>query len=177
VETTVNRDYMPNRLPELLCGLSLLLVLSACENSDPPVNSPPPRKSAEAPASKKPQKAARWYKFDAVQRGAMLYKENCASCHGDKGQGAVDWRKQGADGVFPAPPLNGTGHAWHHPLKALGSQIKFGAPGGRGNMPGFSKTLSDEQILEVIAWFQNQWSDENYVAWSTTEKRAREAAK
>ena len=35
-------------------------------------------------------------------------------------------------------------------VSALGYQIKFGAPGGQGNMPGFADTLSDEQVLEIL---------------------------
>jgi mono/diheme cytochrome c family protein len=94
-------------------------------------------------------------------------------CHGKSGQGSFSWRKQDADGKFPPPPLNGTGHAWHHPFRALGSQIKFGAPGGGGKMPGFSESLSDEEIIDVIAWFQNRWPDEIYAAWVTRDRQSR----
>ena len=79
-------------------------------------------------------------------------------------------------GKFPPPSLDGTAHTWHHPLRALATQIKFGAPGGQGNMPGFAETLSDEQILDVIAWFQARWPDEIYLQWFEIEMRSRAAS-
>ena len=48
-----------------------------------------------------------------VRRGRQLFLKNCTVCHGINGEGAPDWQKRGADGTYPAPPLNGTGHAWH----------------------------------------------------------------
>lgn len=116
---------------------------------------------------------ARWYETEQVQRGAVLYAQNCAACHGDVGQGTFAWRKKDSEGKFPPPPLNGTAHTWHHPLRVLGAQIKFGAPGGQGMMPGFAQTLSDEKVLDVIAWFQDRWSNEIYAQWFETEMRSR----
>ena len=50
-----------------------------------------------------------------VQSGEAIYNKNCASCHGPNGQGlAEDWRIKDANGNYPAPPLNGTAHTWHH---------------------------------------------------------------
>lgn len=118
---------------------------------------------------------ARWYEPARVERGGATYAQHCAACHGNSAQGDANWRKQGANGRFPPPPLDGSGHAWHHPLSALGSQIKHGAPGGGGSMPRFAAALSDEQILDVIAWFQSHWPDEIYAAWSKAEERARQA--
>ena len=102
----------------------------------------------------------------------MVYAQHCANCHGESAQGTFAWRKRDADGKFPPPPLDGTAHAWHHPIRVLGSQIKSGAPGGQGSMPGFAAALSDEQVLDVIAWFQSHWSDEIYAAWLDIETRS-----
>jgi mono/diheme cytochrome c family protein len=68
-----------------------------------------------------------------------------------------------------APPLNGTGHAWHHPLKWLFRTI---SEGGTGGMPGWREELSPGEILAVIAWFQSHWSDEIYDAWSRMDAAA-----
>jgi len=114
--------------------------------------------AAEAPIE-------RWYSAEHVTRGSAVYTEHCAGCHGQNGEGTTNWRQRTADGKFPPPPIDGTGHAWHHPINVLGAQIKFGAPGGQGSMPGFADKLSDEQIVDVIAWFQDRWSDELYAAW------------
>lgn len=115
----------------------------------------------------------RWYGRERVERGALVYAAHCASCHGENGEGTKNWRQRDADGKFPPPPIDGTAHAWHHPLEILGRQIKFGAPGGQGNMPGFADKLSDEQIIDVIAWFQDKWPDDIYAAWIDIERRSR----
>ena len=39
-----------------------------------------------------------------------------------------------------------------------------------------SAVLSDEQILDTVAWFQDRWSDEIYAPWSATDTRSRQAA-
>lgn len=113
--------------------------------------------------------AQRWYQPAQVARGAALYAKNCSTCHGKAGEGAPGWQ-----GSALAPPLNGTGHAWHHPLGALGYQIKFGVPGGQGTMPGFASSLQDDDILDIIAWFQSQWPDDIYGAWVRIEIKSRQ---
>jgi len=54
--------------------------------------------------------------LDATQLalGKQVFQDSCASCHGVQAEGAVNWRKKDADGFYPAPPLNGSGHGWHH---------------------------------------------------------------
>ena len=131
--------------------------------------SAPPPQTAGAQAS-----GARWFDAEQVARGAAIYAQNCAVCHGDNAQGTPDWRQRDASGKFPPPPLDGSAHAWHHPFRALGVQIKFGAPGGQGAMPGFADRLSDQQILDTIAWFQSKWPDEVYAGWLEIEMRSRE---
>jgi len=116
----------------------------------------------------------RWYAAEDVARGGEIFARQCATCHGAEAQGADDWRQRGADGKFPPPPLDGTGHAWHHPIAALRYQIRYGAPGGSGVMPGFDAVLSEEDVLDVIAWFQDRWRDEIYAAWHAIEVRSRE---
>ena len=115
----------------------------------------------------------RWYTPEHVERGAIVYAENCAVCHGQNGEGTKNWRQRTSDGKFPPPPIDGTAHAWHHPTKILVQQIKFGAPGGLGSMPGFADKLSDQQIVDVIAWFQERWPDEQFATWTEIDARSR----
>ncbi|MEJ2346011.1 MAG: cytochrome c [Gammaproteobacteria bacterium] len=107
-----------------------------------------------------------------IRHGARLFEANCATCHGSQGQGDPNWRQRGPDGKFPPPPLNGTGHAWHHPLKMLKYVIKNGSPGGQGNMPAWKDKLSDREIDAIIAWFQSQWPDHAYNAWYQINRRS-----
>ena len=142
------------------------LLLTACSNEDESTNSTAKQKSTETVES-------RWYGAENVARGGPIFAAHCAECHGNAAQGSSTWRQPGADGKFPPPPLNGTGHAWHHPFRALGSQIKFGTPGGGGSMVGFEQTLSDQDIVDVIAWFQDKWPDEIYASWFARDKQSR----
>ncbi len=115
----------------------------------------------------------RWYKFQQVTSGAGVFRQNCAACHGNQAQGAENWRKTDAKGKYPPPPLNSTGHGWHHPLPILFSVIKNGSPGGQGDMPAWREKLTDEQILDAIAWFQSKWPEEIYQAWAQRDAAAR----
>ena len=90
-------------------------------------------------------------------------------------EGAPNWRKSGPDGKYPAPPLNGTGHGWHHPLSILFQVIKKGSPGGQGNMPAWQGKLSDDEIIATIAWFQTKWSPEIYQNWVERDAAARKS--
>jgi len=111
--------------------------------------------------------------FAQVSRGGVLFAKHCAECHGDNAQGAVNWRQRDAEGMFPPPPLNGTGHAWHHPQSTLFDVIKEGSPVGMGRMPAWKGRLSDEEITAIIAWFQSRWTDEVFAAWYQTDQRAK----
>jgi len=65
-------------------------------------------------------------------------------------------------GVRGAPPLNGSGHAWHHSLANLTQTVTH----GRAAMPAFKETLTKIQITAVIAWTQSRWPNSIYAAWS-----------
>jgi len=121
-----------------------------------------------------PESAPRGWSFGQVHRGGVLFARNCATCHGGNAEGALNWRHRGPDGRFPPPPLNGTGHAWHHPKAVLHDVIKNGSPSGQGNMPAWRDRLTDEQIDDIIAWFQSQWPNEVYNAWYQMDQRSRQ---
>ena len=114
----------------------------------------------------------RWYGRSRVESGERVYAAHCAVCHGAQGEAAPDWRQREPDGTFPPPPLNGTAHTWHHPFEVLARQIKFGAPGGAGKMPPFQGKLTDEEIINVLAWVQSLWPDEIYAQWWAIQQRS-----
>lgn len=109
----------------------------------------------------------------ALARGEALFKKHCAACHGGRAQGALAWERPGPDGKYPAPPLDGGGHDWHHPMAALKQTIRDGTLGIGGNMPAWRATLSDADIDAVIAWFQSLWPNEIYAVWADIDRRAR----
>ena len=108
----------------------------------------------------------RWYSQAQVDAGGKVFAENCASCHGKSAQGKVaNWKKPDADGNYPPPPLNGSAHAWHHPLSQLKRTVRQGGVPLGGQMPGFGDRLSEKEIESVLAWVQSHWPDEVYAAW------------
>lgn len=111
----------------------------------------------------------RSHDFATVARGGKLFHQHCATCHGDAGQGHPNWQRPGPDGKYPAPPLNGTGHAWHHPTVALKQVIKQGTLNRGGNMPAWGDKLSDDEIGAIVEWFKSRWPDELYAAWARME--------
>ena len=100
------------------------------------------------------------------ERGKLLYNEYCASCHQVNLSGAKNWKGYDSDGHRKAPPLNGTGHTWHHPDQTLHQIIKYGlaklVKNYKGKMIGFEKNLSDREIDYILGYIKSYWSDEYY---------------
>lgn len=91
------------------------------------------------------------------KRGADIYGEHCAQCHGDNGEGRAP----------AAPALAGnravTMSSAVNPIRLL----LFGGytPGTDGNrqpfgMPPFSQSLSDQQIADVLTYVRTSWGNE-----------------
>lgn len=109
--------------------------------------------------------AERWFEAAMVERGNSLFQQNCARCHGSNAEGTREWKKTDANGNYPPPPLDGNAHAWHHSIPQLAKYIKEGSLKIGGVMPAFGETLSDQDVLAVIAYFQSKWPDELYQRW------------
>lgn len=115
----------------------------------------------------------RWYKPSHAEAGRGLFNTHCAACHGVAAVGDPNWRQPDANGLYRPPPLNGTAHAWHHPLAVLHEQILRGSAPGVGNMPAFNDVLARREVLAIIAYFQSLWPDEVYRAWQRMDETAR----
>jgi len=99
----------------------------------------------------------------AVARGAVVYANNCAACHGARLQGQSGWQVIAADGILRAPPQNDSGHTWMHSDEELFDIVKYGSayylpPGLTSPMPVFGGRLSDAQIEDVLAFIKSHWS-------------------
>lgn len=99
-----------------------------------------------------------------LQRGAAIYAEACASCHGANLEGQPEWRTRDSDGYLPAPPHDASGHTWHHPDRVLLDIMRHGTAalvgnGYKSNMPGFADTYSDADLRAVLEWLKTQWPD------------------
>ena len=113
----------------------------------------------------------RWYTPDEVVKGKTLFLSHCASCHGQSAEGTTDWRRTDANGNYPPPPLNGSAHGWHHPLSSLEQTIAKGGAQFGGVMPGFSRTLSEDEVRATISYFQSFWSNGVYDRWREINNR------
>jgi len=100
-----------------------------------------------------------------VELGQQVYAANCAACHGPNGEGAPDWKTPKEDGTYPAPPHDASGHTWHHGDDTLLQIIRGGGdsldiPNFKSAMPAFGETLSDEEVLAVLAYLKSRWPEE-----------------
>jgi mono/diheme cytochrome c family protein len=154
-------------------SISLLLSLLVACGSDEGVKKVEVQKATAikaeianvTPTGKKTE--GRWYTNAQLIRGKKVFKANCAVCHGDNGQGLVkDWKKADANGEFPAPPINGSAHAWHHSKELLLRTINNGGIPLGGTMPAFKDTLSEKEKIAVLAHVMNLWPDKIYRDWA-----------
>jgi len=92
-----------------------------------------------------------------AERGAKLYEQHCAQCHGDKGEGVP--------GAYP--PLAGS-RAVMLPVTANLVQVVLGGgfpPATTGNprpfgMPPFATLLSDDDVAAVISHIRSAWGND-----------------
>jgi cytochrome c553 len=91
-----------------------------------------------------------------AQRGAKIYTDHCARCHGDKGEGVP--------GAYPALAGN---RAVALPVTANLVQVVLGGgfpPSAAGNprpfgMPPFATLLSDADVAAVISHIRSSWGN------------------
>lgn len=104
---------------------------------------------------------------EPVQRGAILYGQHCAECHGKNLEGAANWRYRQPDGTYPAPPHDISGHTWQHPDAVLIRMIANGInPQLKGGMPAFRDKLTPSEMTDVLTYIKNRWDrDERRRQW------------
>ena len=129
--------------------VAMLIALASCSNAPPPGEDP----------RADPRDAAK------VARGAGVYVQHCAACHGAKLEGQPDWRIRLPNGRLPAPPHDESGHTWHHPDDVLFGITKYGLVPGKyapsdyeSDMPAFGDKLPDEEIWAVLAYIKKHWT-------------------
>ncbi|HIF75435.1 MAG TPA: c-type cytochrome [Porticoccaceae bacterium] len=83
--------------------------------------------------------------FVAVaENGEQLFLENCAECHQADGNGLAN--------IYPA--LAGS-----EVVKGSGVDVALVLIIGRGEMPSFSGSISDEDIATIINYVRNAWGN------------------
>ena len=96
-------------------------------------------------------------------RGARLYAEHCASCHGWNLEGQPDWMTRLPNGRLPAPPHDATGHTWHHSdaelLLITSKGMTAIVPDYQSDMPAFGSVLTNEEIEAILAFIKSTWPE------------------
>jgi mono/diheme cytochrome c family protein len=132
-------------------------------------------KETPSPATPAPAVALRHFEPASVARGAALFEQHCALCHGPQGQGHPDWQTP-SDGKFAAaPPLNGTGNDWKRSRAELAATIKNGVRRKTDNedvMPAWKGRLNERDVEDVLNWMQSLWPAEVYDSWSKAQAAA-----
>ena len=111
-----------------------------------------------------------------VRAGLQIYKVQCSGCHGRQLQGQALWQAQDAYAGLRAPPHDDSGHTWQHSDEDLFRKVRTGhmveSPEGSARAPDYARhafraLLSDEKILQVLAFIKARWSLGIRVAQST----------
>ncbi len=136
----------------ILCGLGLVL-LSACggANSTPISESGQTTQIPEPPPEYDGLTNPLTSSEDTLAKGARLFQANCASCHGDTGQG------DGPAGVSLEPrPANLAGNEASLSDAYLFWRISKGGmfEPFSSMMPGWDSILREEQIWQVITYIR-----------------------
>jgi mono/diheme cytochrome c family protein len=90
------------------------------------------------------------------ERGAQLYGEHCADCHGERGEGKP--------GIWPALAGN-RAVTMDPPANTVRIVLGGGyAPATRGNprpygMPPFAAALSDDEVALVVSHIRGSWGN------------------
>lgn len=129
-----------------------LIMVSACSKQE-----------SGAPSRKDTAELDRPFSTESLFRGVRLFQEHCALCHGPEAQGHPDWQNPK---VVAAPPLNGTGHELKRRKQDMITIIKNGAKrNGDPVMPAWKGRLTDQEIEDIITWYQALWPPEVYERW------------
>ncbi|ART52099.1 alcohol dehydrogenase [Acidovorax carolinensis] len=123
-----------------------------------------PQQAPVATAGAKPSAAT-------LERGAKVYEQHCAQCHGDQGEGKP--------GAFPALAGN-RAVMLQDPTNLVRVVLQGGyLPATAGNprphgMPPFQQTLSDEDVAAVTTFVRNSWGNQAPGVGTIEVYRARE---
>lgn len=93
-----------------------------------------------------------------------LYVQYCAAPrgppHGSRGEGQPNWKRPDAEGIYPAPPHDSSGHTWHHADEQLLAIIAQGGTMPKTQMPAFGATLTEAEIQLVLEYIKTFWGQE-----------------
>ncbi len=103
--------------------------------------------------------------------GQAIYEANCATCHGINGEGEPNWKVPDANGLYPAPPHDSSGHTWHHADALLLQVIRDGSGVPNSKMLAYGTILTPAEIEEALGYIKTFWAqDEREFQQQMTEQ-------
>jgi len=91
----------------------------------------------------------------AAQTGQQAYAQFCASCHGEHGEGAPNWREMQVQGYSMPPALNGEGNSRQRSRGEMLQVIREGNFSNGGIMPPFAGVLSDVEQQALVDYLRS----------------------
>jgi len=163
------RFAYPDRMRKGLIGAvaGLLMATAACSGA---TNTPGVAEVAPSGVPSGPgEESLPQLTPDMVATGGDLYAQHCSTCHGADLKGANDWKVRNADGSYPPPPQDDTGHTWHHGDDQLVEIILKGLDFEQSRMPAFGDRLTKSEVLSILEFFKSTWGPrERVVQWEAT---------
>jgi protein SCO1/2 len=97
-----------------------------------------------------------------VAAGKLVYLHWCAGCHGRRLQGQPLWQLEDQYAGRRAPAHDQSGHTWAHSDENLFYMSRDGrfpsvSLSTPSYMPSYADSLTDEQIIEAIAFIKATW--------------------
>ncbi len=121
--------------------------------------------AAREPSEPDASAPSRKVSLRSAQNGAAIYKDQCAQCHGDQGQGQAIALADGTRGMA-YPPLAGNRAVVMSQLSNLVQNLTYGgfspvthAQAQPFGMPPFVLTLSDRDMADVLTHIRQQWGN------------------
>jgi mono/diheme cytochrome c family protein len=86
---------------------------------------------------------------ESIERGRLLYMQNCTQCHGETGRGDGPLAE-----TLPLPPANFYLHVPYHPDEFFFQAISNGFAGA---MPAFADSISEEDRWNLLNFLRDQF--------------------
>lgn len=122
----------------------VIILLSACGEAP---DATPPVFDAVAAAAAWNSESKTWTaeELQLLDRGKRLYTGRCAGCHLGSGEGQM---------VVGAPALRGSAMVKGNITPYIKLVLK-----GRSAMPGFSRSLKDDELAAILSYERNAWGN------------------
>ena len=153
-------------------GMAEVIVNSTSQMTDPDIRAMAVYLKSLEPSKDEPVTAVA-ADDPAMVAGAAIYKDNCAACHQDSGEGnpGLFPRLAGSSNVRSTDPTTGIRKIISG-SRAVATDAAPTAPA----MPSLAWRLDDQQIADVVTYIRNSWGNAGTPVSARTVKAIRKSA-